>query len=153
MKSYGILIYIFQISQPILLYRFYAAGGATATFQYVLHNDIPVVSSASVTIVKSNLDKGTDTTSCTQDYARSLDDDGVQDCDAGHILANRLGGSGNQPINIFPQVSPPLLHPYEYLTVLLIRCDSLFLSPILGFECEPWRLRPVRGFHILLHHV
>jgi len=79
------------------------AGGATATFQYVLHNDIPVVSSASVTIVKSNLDKGTDTTSCTQDYARSLDDDGVQDCDAGHILANRLGGSGNQPINIFPQ--------------------------------------------------
>jgi hypothetical protein len=34
-----------------------------------------------------------------------LDDDGVKDCDAGHILANRLGGPGNQPINIFPQVS------------------------------------------------
>lgn len=32
-----------------------------------------------------------------------LDDDGIQDCDAGHILANRLGGPGNQPINIFPQ--------------------------------------------------
>lgn len=32
-----------------------------------------------------------------------LDDDGTKDCDAGHILANRLGGPGNQPINIFPQ--------------------------------------------------
>ena len=32
-----------------------------------------------------------------------MDDDGTQDCDAGHILANRLGGPGNQPINIFPQ--------------------------------------------------
>jgi hypothetical protein len=28
----------------------------------------------------------------------------VKDCDAGHILAHRLGGPGNQPINIFPQV-------------------------------------------------
>jgi hypothetical protein len=32
-----------------------------------------------------------------------LDDDGIKDCDAGHILANRLGGYGNEPINIFPQ--------------------------------------------------
>ena len=32
-----------------------------------------------------------------------LEDDGKQDCDAGHILANRLGGYGNTPINIFPQ--------------------------------------------------
>ncbi len=32
-----------------------------------------------------------------------LDDDGTKDCDAGHILAHRLGGPGNQPINIFPQ--------------------------------------------------
>jgi hypothetical protein len=46
---------------------------------------------------------GSDTTSCTQAYSRGLDDDGKQDCDAGHILANRLGGPGNQPINIFPQ--------------------------------------------------
>jgi hypothetical protein len=81
-----------------------AAGGETGTYIYAIHNGVPVVTSASVTVTKSNLDKGTDTTSCTQDYSRSLDDDGVQDCDAGHILANRLGGSGNQPINIFPQV-------------------------------------------------
>jgi hypothetical protein len=62
-----------------------------------------VVTSASATITKANLDKGTDTTSCTQDYSRSLDDDGTKDCDAGHIMAHRLGGPGNQPINIFPQ--------------------------------------------------
>ena len=38
---------------------------------------------------------GTDTTSCTQKYSRLLDDDGVKNCDAGHILARRLGGPGN----------------------------------------------------------
>ena len=27
-----------------------------------------------------------------------------QNCDAGHILAHRLGGPGVQPTNIFPQV-------------------------------------------------
>jgi hypothetical protein len=62
-----------------------------------------VVTSASVTITPNDLNKGTDTTDCTQSYSRTLDDDGVKDCDAGHILANRLGGPGNQPINIFPQ--------------------------------------------------
>ena len=29
--------------------------------------------------------------------------DGVDDDDAGHILAHRLGGSGVEPTNIFPQ--------------------------------------------------
>ena len=56
-----------------------------------------------MTITKSNLDGGTGTTSCTQSYSRTLDDDGKEDCDAGHILAHSLGGPGNQPINIFPQ--------------------------------------------------
>ena len=78
-------------------------GGAIGKYYYTTHNGYPVVTSASITITSSNLDTGTDTTSCTQDYSRMLDDDGVQDCDAGHILANRLGGPGNQPINIFPQ--------------------------------------------------
>lgn len=78
-------------------------GGGTGTYYYSLHNNIPVVTSASVHITKNNMDKGSDTTSCTQSYSRMLDDDGVQDCDAGHILAHRLGGPGNQPINIFPQ--------------------------------------------------
>lgn len=74
-------------------------------YYYTTHNGYIVVTSVSVTITSANLDKGTDTTSCTQDYARMLDDDGTKDCDAGHILANRLGGPGNQPINIFPQDS------------------------------------------------
>jgi hypothetical protein len=78
-------------------------GGGAGTYYYSLHNNIPVVTSASVRISINNMDKGSDTTSCTQSYARSLDDDGIQDCDAGHILAHRLGGPGNQPINIFPQ--------------------------------------------------
>lgn len=80
-------------------------GGGTAviTYQYIQHGDYDVVESASGDITVADLDHGTDTTSCTQKYARILDDDGIEDCDAGHILANRLGGYGNEPINIFPQ--------------------------------------------------
>jgi hypothetical protein len=83
----------------------FSVGGSFATYYYVIHNGTtPVVSSVKATLTKANMDQGTDTTSCTQSYSRMLDDDGVQDCDAGHILAHRLGGPGNQPINIFPQV-------------------------------------------------
>lgn len=78
-------------------------GGGTGTYWYKMHGDIPVVSSAQADITLSNIDGGTGTTSCTQEYSRNMDDDGVQDCDAGHILAHNLGGPGNQPINIFPQ--------------------------------------------------
>ena len=81
-----------------------AGGGGHGEYYYKLTSDgTPVVSSAQVTLSSKDLDKGTDTTSCTQSYSRTLDDDGTQDCDAGHILANRLGGYGNQTINIFPQ--------------------------------------------------
>jgi ribonuclease T2 len=91
---------------PINGYNYLTTGGgAIGKYYYSTHNGYPVVTSASITITASNLDTGTDTTSCTQDYSRMLDDDGVKDCDAGHILANRLGGPGNQPINIFPQDS------------------------------------------------
>ena len=80
-------------------------GGGTAkiTYEYKLHGDYPVVVNAYGAITPLDLDYGTDTTSCTQKYSRMLDDDGIQDCDAGHILANRLGGYGNEPLNIFPQ--------------------------------------------------
>ena len=78
-------------------------GGAHGVYEYAMHNGHAVVTSASAKISPATLDKGTDTTSCTQSYARSLDDDGTVDADAGHILAHRLGGLGNQPINIFPQ--------------------------------------------------
>jgi len=78
-------------------------GNADINYIYQLHNNSQVVISASGTITPESLDNGSDTTSCTQKYSRSLEDDGQQDCDAGHILANRLGGYGNIPTNIFPQ--------------------------------------------------
>ena len=80
-------------------------GGVQMSYLYELHNTIPVVVSAKGTLTPESLDHGTDTTSCTQKYSRLLEDDGEQSCDAGHILANRLGGYGNEPLNIFPQNS------------------------------------------------
>ena len=78
-------------------------GYSTVHYTYILQNDVPVVSSAEGVVSIKSLDKGTDTTDCTQKYSRMLEDDGASNCDAGHIMANRLGGYGNQPINIFPQ--------------------------------------------------
>jgi len=80
-------------------------GGANIDYTYIKHNDYEVVVSAFGTITPDSLDNGTGTTSCTQKYSRMLEDDGVEDCDAGHILANRLGGYGNIPTNLFPQNS------------------------------------------------
>jgi len=78
-------------------------GGTIGTYNYAMHNGHAVVTSAHVPLKKSDINLGSETTSCTQAYSRTLDDDGVEDCDAGHILAHHLGGPGNQPINIFPQ--------------------------------------------------
>jgi len=58
------------------------------------------VSSATSKVDKSYLDTGSETTDAARTYARSL---GLPTDDAGHILANRLGGSGKDPVNIFPQ--------------------------------------------------
>jgi len=71
-------------------------------YYYNKHNTQPVVSHAYATITNHDIDNGSGTTSCTQEYSRMLDDENLE-CDAGHILAHRLGGPGNQPINIFPQ--------------------------------------------------
>lgn len=49
-------------------------GGAIGTYYYVLHGEYPVVYNASVTISVADLNNGTDTTTCTQDYSRELDD-------------------------------------------------------------------------------
>jgi hypothetical protein len=59
--------------------------------------------SGSAQIAATTLNTGTDTSDCTRKYSRSMDDDGTKDCDAGHILANRLGGTGRGAVNIFPQ--------------------------------------------------
>ena len=78
-------------------------GNAHIDYVYEYQNDQLVVTSASGTIYPESLNYGTETTSCTQKYSRMLEDDGNQNCDAGHILANHLGGYGNIPTNIFPQ--------------------------------------------------
>ena len=78
-------------------------GYANIDYIYSYHSNHPVVISAIGTLSPDALDHGTETTSCTQQYARMLEDDGEKNCDAGHILANRLGGYGNIPTNIFPQ--------------------------------------------------
>jgi len=70
-----------------------------STYDYVLASKLRV-SYASSVIDKSYLYTGSETTDTTRTYARSL---GLPDDDAGHILANRLGGSGRDPVNIFPQ--------------------------------------------------
>jgi len=80
------------------------AANNTATYTYKLNeNDIPVVKSATVKITKDDLGMGSGTTSCTTSYARAMEDDGLDNVDAGHILAHNLGGPGNAPNNIFPQ--------------------------------------------------
>lgn len=78
-------------------------GGSTVKYTYIQHNTHIVVSSVTGIVSPESLDKGTEPTKCTQDYSRMLEDDGLENCDAGHIMANRLGGYGNEPINIFPQ--------------------------------------------------
>lgn len=103
-NSYTSSCYCTTVPCPAIGTNYLTEGGeGVGTYYYSFHNNIPVITSAFVIISINNMDKGTDTTTCTQNYARYLDDDGIQDCDAGHILAHRLGGPGNQPINIFPQ--------------------------------------------------
>lgn len=80
-------------------------GGANITYTYEDHNGIHVVVYATGTLTRESLNNGSETTECTRKYARMLEDDGEQTCDAGHILANRMGGYGNEPLNIFPQNS------------------------------------------------
>jgi hypothetical protein len=80
-------------------------GNANMTYQYNLQHNYQVVISAQGVININSLDNGTETTTCTRKYSRMLEDDGEQVCDAGHILARRLGGYGNEPLNIFPQNS------------------------------------------------
>jgi len=50
--------------------------------------------------------------------------DGVKDCDAGHILANQLGGIGSQPINIFPQDLHINRGSYKTLETKIYDCVS-----------------------------
>lgn len=60
---------------PVPGYNYLTEGkGAIGTYYYVLHGNFPVVYNASATISPTDLNNGTDTTACTQDYSRALDD-------------------------------------------------------------------------------
>lgn len=80
-------------------------GGANMTYIYETFNEIPVIVSGYGTVLPSSLHNGSETTTCVRNYSNMMEDDNKDDCDAGHILANRLGGYGNEPLNIFPQLS------------------------------------------------
>ena len=84
-----------------------AGGGGTCNYRYTEHDGTPVVTSASCDISPKDLGTGTEPTYIGRDYVRQLGShDGCDDDDAGHILANHLGGKA-VPTNLFPQ-SPHL---------------------------------------------
>jgi hypothetical protein len=97
-------------------------GGSTVKYTYIQHNGHAVVSSVTGIVSPASLDKGTEPTKCTQDYSRMLEDDGLENCDAGHIMANRLGGYGNEPINIFPQKFSINRGPYAQFEGKIYEC-------------------------------
>lgn len=86
---------------------FDAGGGGACKYQYRTHDKHPVVISAQCAISKKDLDKGTEPGHAVRDYVHVLGGhDGCTNDDAGHILANQLGGKA-EPTNLFPQ-SPHL---------------------------------------------
>jgi len=93
-----------------------------AWYKYELHNSIPVVVKANVTAHVDTIGAGSGTTSCTRSYAQGMDDDGIVDCDAGHIFAHHLGGPGNQPLNIFPQNGPMNKGTYNQFETKIYNC-------------------------------
>lgn len=97
-------------------------GGSTVKYTYVEHNNHIVVDSVKGIVTPASLDKGTEPTKCTQEYSRMLEDDGLSNCDAGHIMANRLGGYGNEPINIFPQKFSINRGPYAQFEGKIYEC-------------------------------
>ena len=84
-----------------------AGGGGKCSYEYSSHDGSPVVTSASCAITKADLNTGSEPGTTERSYVRKLGGhDGCNNDDAGHILANRLGGKA-VPTNLFPQ-SPHL---------------------------------------------
>lgn len=81
-----------------------AGGGGKCSYSYSSHDGAPVVTKASCTITSKDLDHGSEPQPVERQYVKKLaehDGCGSGD-DAGHILANRLGGFA-VPTNLFPQ--------------------------------------------------
>ena len=86
---------------------FPAGGGGKCSYEYATHDGAAVVTSASCSITAADLNTGTEPGTTARAYVRKLGGhDGCDNDDAGHILANRLGGKA-EPTNLFPQ-SPHL---------------------------------------------
>ena len=80
-----------------------AGGGGKCSYKYSSHDGSPVVTGAKCEISKADLDTGSEPQPTERDYVHKLGGhDGCSDDDAGHILANRLGGKA-VPTNLFPQ--------------------------------------------------
>ena len=109
-------------------------GAAKLSYIYEEHNGYPVVVFAQGNITPDSLSHGSDTTSCTRSYARMLEDDGADNCDAGHILANHMGGYGNQPLNIFPQNSSVNEGAYNQFEGKIYDCISNATSGFLQWQ-------------------
>ena len=59
---------------PVSGNNYLTESGSTGTYVYATHGSHPVVTSASITITKKGLDTGTGTTTCTENYSRTLED-------------------------------------------------------------------------------
>jgi len=94
-------------------------------------------------VIGSNLDTGTDTDVTTRDYAHSL---GLTTDDAGHILADRLGGSGKDPVNIFPQSPTINRGVYRIWEARIYDCVNSTLQATLDWVfhySSPTETRPI----------
>ena len=81
--------------------NYYASGGGIGTFVYVVNaNNVPIINTAVIIISKANLDKGFSPSPVATNYVRFLAQG--DSCLPGMILGTRLGGKGNDLMNIFP---------------------------------------------------
>jgi hypothetical protein len=93
-------------------------GGGTAAYQYASQGGTPAVMNATANISSADLNTGTEPTSPVRRYARNM---GTDNDDAGHILANRLGGPA-VPTNIFPQAPHINRGAYEHYEAKIYAC-------------------------------
>jgi hypothetical protein len=99
-----------------------AGGGGHCTYTYATHSGAPVVTKASCSISRKDLDKGTEPTVTQRNYVRKLGGhDKCYNDDAGHILANQLGGFAVDR-NLFPQAPHLNRGTWEQLEKAIYAC-------------------------------
>jgi hypothetical protein len=98
-----------------------------------------------IVITPHNLDKGTKTNTASTEYVRAI---GKPDDHAGHIIANRLGGSGTEHYNLFPQnphINMGTWRTQEETVYKLVKDTQQQAEIILQFNYEtPTATRPNR---------